>query len=153
MANGAITAERPVYTTAWLDVTTEAGLADYTQFATVMAAWEAENGIDSTDPTQTYTLNSYAMAGYVAGMTFIHGLNQMEELGLELTWENYITAMESAPLHVPMGGELSFADGERTGITALALNTISLEPDANGAYALQAVSPIMSLDDVMAHVG
>lgn len=152
VANGAITAERPVYTTAWLDVTTEAGMADYTQFATVMAAWEAENGIDSADPTQTYTLNSYAMAGYVAGMTFIHGLNQLEELGLELTWENYITAMESAPLHVPMGGELSFADGERTGITALALNTISLEPDANGAYALQAVSPIMSLDDVMAHV-
>ena len=48
---------------------------------------------------------------------------------------------------------MSFADGERTGITALALNTISLEPDATGAYALQAVSPIMSLDDVMAHVG
>ena len=70
VSNGAITAQRPVYTTAWLDVTTESGLADYTQFATVMAAWEAENGIDSTDLTQTYTLNSYAMAGYVAGMTW-----------------------------------------------------------------------------------
>ena len=132
VANGAITAQRPVYTTAWLDVTTEAGLADYTQFATVMAAWEAENGIDSTDPTQTYTLNSYAMAGLCGGHDLHHGLNQLEELGLELTWENYITAMESAPLHVPMGGELSFANGERTGITALALNTISLEPDATG---------------------
>ena len=53
VANGAITAQRPVYTTAWLDVTTEAGLADYTQFATAMAAWEAENG-----PLPAMELNS-----------------------------------------------------------------------------------------------
>ena len=61
--------------------------------------------------------------------------------------------MENAPLHVPMGGELSFANGDRLGITALALNTVTLEPDETGAYALLPVSPIMSLDDVMAHVG
>ncbi len=151
VADGSITADRPVYTTAWLDVTTEAGMADYTTFATVMAAWEAENGVAQED---TYVLNSYAMAGYVAGMTFIHGLDQLDALGLDLTWENYIKAMESAPLHVPMGGELSFANGDRLGITALALNTVSLTPDeATGAYTLVSVSPIMSLDDVWAHVG
>lgn len=151
--SGAVTAERPIYTTAWLDVTTEAGLADYMDFAGVMAAWEAANGIDSTDSTKTYTLNSFAMAGYVAGMTFIHGLNQVQAQGLELTWENYIAAMESAPFHVPMGGDIDFAGGDRIGITALALNTISLQPNADtGTYELQAVSPIMSLDDVWASV-
>ena len=78
----------------------------------------------------------------------------MGELGLELTWENYIQAMESAPLHVPMGGELSFADGERTGITALALNTVAtqINPDT-GMYDLLSVSPILALDDVMAAAG
>lgn len=151
VADGSITADRPVYTTAWLDVTTEEGMADYMAFAGVMAAWEAENGVA---PEDTYVLNSYAMAGYVAGMTFIHGLNQLTAQGGELTWENYIAAMESAPLHVPMGGELSFANGDRLGITALALNTVSLAPDeATGAYTLVSVSPIMSLDDVWAHVG
>jgi hypothetical protein len=125
---------------------------DYLGFAGVMMAWEAANGIDSTDPTKTYVLNSYAMAGYVAGITFLHGLNQVQAQGLDLTWENYIAAMESAPMHVPMGGEIDFAGGDRLGITALALNTISLEPSPDtGYYALEVVSPIMSMDDVWAN--
>lgn len=151
VANGSVTADRPIYATSWLDLTTEQGLAEYTQFAQVMLAWEAENGIA---PEDTYSLNSYAMAGYVAAKTFIHGLDQIEALGLDLTWENFVTAMESAPLHIPMGGDIDFAGGDRLGVTALALNTISLEvnPDT-GLYDLLTVSPIMSLDDVMAHVG
>lgn len=148
---GSITADRRVYTTAWLDTSTEEGLNDYTNFAGVMMAWEAANGIDSTDPMKTYVLNSYAMAGYVAGVTFLHGLDQLKAQGTELTWENYIAAMESAAMHVPMGGEIDFAGGDRLGITALALNTISLEvsPDT-GYYALEVVSPIMSMDEVWA---
>ena len=150
VAAGSITAERPVYATAWLDTSTEAGLNDYYTFMYAMMAWEAANGIDSTDYTKTYILNSYAMAGYVAGITFIHGLNQLAANGQELTWENYIAAMESAPMHVPMGGDIDYAGGDRLGITALALNTISLQPDENGVYALQVVSPIMSMEDVWA---
>ena len=151
---GYITADRPIYATAWLDTSTDAGMADYMSFAAAMLAWEAANGIDSTDPTKTYVLNSYAMAGYVAGITFLHGLQQLEESGKELTWTNYIAAMESAPMHVPMGGEINFAGGDRLGITALALNTISIEKDpTTGLYALQVVSPIMSMEEVWATVG
>ena len=151
VANGSVTADRPIYATSWLDLTTEQGLAEYNAFAEVMLAWEAENGIAAED---TYSLNSYAMAGYVAAKTFIHGLDQIEAQGLDLTWENYVTAMESAPLHIPMGGDIDFAGGDRLGVTALALNTISLEvnPDT-GLYDLLTATPIMSLDDVMAHVG
>ena len=152
VAQGYITENRPVYSTAWLDTSTEAGLNDYYAFAAAMMAWEAANGIDSTDATKTYVLNSYAMAGYVAGVTFLHGLNQLSESGKELTWANYIEAMESKPMHVPMGGEIDFAGGDRLGIVALALNTISLTPDDNGVYALSVVSPIMSMDDVWATV-
>lgn len=150
VANGSVTADRPIYATAWLDTSTEEGMADYQSFAAAMQAWEAENGVAAED---TYVLNSYAMAGYVAAKTFIHGLDQLEALGLDITWENYVTAMENAPMHVPMGGEISFANGDRLGITALALNTISLETDDTGNYTLQVVSPIMSLDDVWAEVG
>lgn len=148
---GFITADRPVYTTTWLDTGTEAGMNEYLEFANIMLAWEAANGIDSTDPTQTYVLNSYAMCGYICAMNFIHGLNQLEANGQELNWTNYIAAMESAPFHIPMGGDINYANGDRIGVTALAMQCISLEA-VDGVYALQTVSPLISLDDVWSHV-
>lgn len=151
VADGRITADRPVYTTTWLDTTTEQGLAEYMEFSEIMLAWEAANGIDSTDPAQTYVLNSYAMCGYICAMNFIHGLNQIDAQGMELTWENFIAAMETAPFHIPMGGDIDYAGGDRIGVTALAMQTISLE-EVDGAYALTAVSPLISLDEVMANV-
>ena len=148
---GAVTADRPVYATSWLDVTTEQGYAEMMEFAGVQMAWEAAEGID---PANTYAVNSYAMAGYVAAKLFIHGLEQVKAQGLELTWENYIAATESAPYHIPMGGDINYANGDRLGVTALSLNTVSLEKNAEtGAYDLLTASPIMSLDDVWAKVG
>ena len=147
--SGAITADRPVYATSWLDVATEQGYAEMMEFAQIQLAWEAEEGIAAEN---TYSVNSYAMAGYVAAKLFIHGLEQVEAQGLDLTWENYIAAVESAPYHIPMGGDIDFANGDRLGVTALSLNTVSLEKNENGFYDLITTSPIMSLDDVMAHV-
>ena len=114
----------------------------------VMKSWKAR-----TTKGKSLAFLCLILFGYVAGITFIHGLNQLAANGQELTWENYIAAMESAPMHVPMGGDINYAGGDRLGITALALNTISLTPDAiTGAYALQVVSPIMSMDDVWAAI-
>lgn len=147
---GAITADRPVYATSWLDVATEQGYAEMMEFAEIQLAWEAAEGIAAEN---TYSVNSYAMAGYVAAKLFIHGLEQVEAQGLDLTWENYIAATESAPYHIPMGGDIDFANGDRLGVTALSLNTVSLEKNAEtGFYELITVSPIMSLDDVMDQV-
>ncbi len=148
---GAITADRPVYATSWLDVTTELGYAEMLEFATVQLAWEAAEGIDAAN---TYSVNSYAMAGYVAAKLFIHGLEQVEAQGLDLTWENYIAATEGKPYHIPMGGDIDYANGDRLGVTALSLNTISLEKNAEtGIYDLLTASPIMSLEEVWAKVG
>lgn len=147
---GAITADRPVYATAWLDVGTEQGYAELMEFAQIQLAWEAEEGISAEN---TYSVNSYAMAGYVAAKLFVHGLEQVEAQGLELTWENYIAATESTPYHIPMGGDIDFANGDRLGVTALSMNTVSLEKNAEtGFYELITVSPIMSLDDVMGQI-
>lgn len=146
--NGSITAQRPVYTTAWLDTSTEAGLGDYMTFAAAMSAWELANGGSGSD----YALNSFAMAGYIAGNLFVKSLQRMDEKGLVLNWANYNMAMEDGAFHIPMGGEINYAGGDRLGVTSLALNTISLEFGKSGYYELQPVSPIMSLDDVVAHV-
>lgn len=148
---GSVTEDRRIYATSWMDIFTEQGAAELEEFAAVQVAWEEEQGIEAAN---SYALNSYAMAGYVAGQLFIHGLNIVEEQGLELTWENYIAALETEPFHIPMGGDIDFAGGDRLGVTALALNTISLVPDeTTGLYALETVSPIMSMEDVWATVG
>ena len=149
--NGSVTADRPIYTTTWLDVGTEQGLADVMEFVEIMSAWEAANGIDTSDPTQTYTGNSYAMCGYICAKLFIHGLDQVKAQGLELTWENYIAAMETASFHIPMGGDISFVNGDRLGVTSLAMQTVSLEA-VDGVYALQTLSPLITLDDLMSHI-
>lgn len=146
VADGSITADRPVYATAWLDVTSETGAAEMMDFAAGQLAWEAENGISEEN---TYSVNSYAMAGWVAGKLFVHGLEEVAASGNDLTWENYIAAMEASPFNVPMGGEIDYAGGDRLGITALALNTIGLDVNPEtGLCDLLPVSPIMSLDEV-----
>lgn len=146
--NGSITADRPVYATAWLDTSTESGMADYMTFAAAMSAWELANGGSGSD----YALNSFAMAGYIAGNLFVQSLQRVAEQGLVLNWANYNKIMEDGAFHIPMGGEISYANGDRLGVTSLALNTISLEFGKSGYYELQVVSPIMSLDDVLAAV-
>ncbi|MGN0985520.1 MAG: ABC transporter substrate-binding protein [Candidatus Enterenecus sp.] len=147
--DGSITADRPLYATAWLDTSTEAGMNDYYVFYAAMQSWETENNVPAE---QTYVLNSYAMAGYIAGTVFTQGMQHLEELGLELTWENYVKALEMV-VPIPMGGTVDFTNGQRLGIVDLALNTISLDVDeTTGYHSLQVVSPIMSLNDVWAEV-
>ena len=145
---GAITANRMVYCTAWLDVTTEQGLADYTAFYTAMSAWELANG----ESGSTYALNSYAMAGYIAGNIFVQALQAVDKAGVELNYANFAKVMEETNFAIPMGGSISYANGDRLGVTALALNCVSLEKNEAGVYALVPVSPIMSLADVVASI-
>ncbi len=123
-------------------------MAGYLEFYAAMAAWELENGGSGNDNA----LNSYAMAGYIAGSLFVQALNDLHEKGLELNWANFNDVMESVDFMIPMGGEISFHNGDRLAITSLALNTISLEVGESGYYELQVVSPIMSLDDVLASI-
>lgn len=90
-----------------------------------------------------YSFDSYALAGYCAGKMFVDGLARVSEANEELTWLNYINAVESAPLDVPMGAEIDYANGDRLGIASLALNTF----DTTTAQ-LASVAPLTSLDDI-----
>lgn len=146
--NGSVTEDRRVYSTAWLDTSTEEGMAGYLEFYAAMSAWELANGGSGNDNA----LNSYAMAGYIAGSLFVQALQALHDQGLELNWANFNDVMESTDFMIPMGGEINFHNGDRLAITSLALNTISLEPGESGYYELQVVSPIMSLDDVLATI-
>lgn len=82
--------------------------------------------VASSVPTgyQPFTLsyNSFALAGYIAGDLFCQGLELTKAAGKEVTRANYVDAMESKPIKLPMSGNISFQDGRRLGIDAFALS-------------------------------
>ena len=148
---GAISATREVYAGAWL-VTGSVpapefkGWNDFVEYVKVMTMYDKAHGVEllpMTDPTygayiaywfgteawaaegvSSYFLNSYAMAGYVSANVFCQGLTRMN--GKTLTWDGYIAAMETAPVKGPMGTSVSYENGQRVGIDALAVNKYSL---------------------------
>lgn len=147
VATGAINATREVYAGAWLVTgsvpdTTFKGWNDFVEYCRIMTLYAKEKGEtllkndDATygafinlwfaneewakDGVNAYFLNSYAMAGYVSANVFCQGLTRMS--GKLLTWEAFIDAMEEGAINVPMGTSVSYADGKRVGIDALAVN-------------------------------
>ena len=151
VVTGAISATREVYAGAWL-VTGNLpnpefkGWNDFVEFTKVMTLYAKHKGealITTSDATygafialyygdqewakdgvSAYFLNSYAMAGYVSANVFCQGLTRMS--GKTLTWDAYIAAMETAPVNVPMGTSVSYENGQRVGIDALAVNKYTL---------------------------
>ncbi len=148
---GAINATREVYAGAWLVTgsvpdTSFKGWNDFVEYVKVVTAYDKANGtalLKADDPTygafvslwfgteswaadgvSAYFLNSYAMAGYVSASVFCQGLTRMS--GKVLSWNGFIEAMESATIDVPMGKSVSYADGQRIGIDALAVNKYTL---------------------------
>lgn len=108
--------DRPIFTNAWVDVYSEKGAADVQNYI------DCINNTDLDAATKTaYYGNSYAIAGYIAATVFVEGLKRVAASGVDLTWENYIAAMEASPIDIPMGGTVDFTDGKRWGIAAMSL--------------------------------
>ena len=146
VVSGAISATREVYAGAWLvtgSLPSETkGWSDFMEYCRVMTLYAKHKGetllteyvvlgVDyfplyfgdkewAADGVSAYFLNSYAMAGYVSANVFCQGLSRMS--GNDLLWGDYILAMEEAPIDVPMGLSVSYENGQRIGIDALALN-------------------------------
>lgn len=96
-----------VYASAWISIFAEDGVSfsdDYNLFA-------EEIGTE-------YAANAYAFAGWIAAATFVAGLERVGDD--DLTWDNYIAAMESAPVELPFGVIVDYSDGLRVGTQAMA---------------------------------
>ncbi len=168
---GAISATREVYAGAWL-VTGSVpapefkGWNDFVEYVKIMTMYDKAHDVPllpMTDPTygafiaywfgteawaaegvSAYFLNSYAMAGFVSGNVFCQGLSRMS--GKTLTWEGYIAAMESAPVNVPMGQSVSYADGQRVGIDSLAVNKYTLA-NLGAGELYRGITDLKTLED------
>ena len=109
--------DRPIFTNAWVDVFSEEGQAAVANYAaTIMAA-----DFLSEETKTAYMTNSFAIAGYIAAVVFVEGLERVEANGDILNWDNYIAAMEEGPIDIPMGGSVDFSGGKRWGIASMAL--------------------------------
>jgi len=99
-------ADRPIYTNAWVDVFSEEGAAAAGEYIACINA----SDLSAEDKT-AYITNSFATAGYIAAVVFVEGLERVAAAGDPLTWDNYIAAMEDGPIDIPMGGTVDFSDG------------------------------------------
>ncbi|MCU0105071.1 ABC transporter substrate-binding protein [Acholeplasma vituli] len=119
-----------IYGSAWIDIVDPQGLygfsAEYWAFVATMTA----AGYGTVGAANNYTANAFAMAGYVAAKVFLAGLDRVG--ANELTFKSYITAMESAPIDIPMGGQIDFSDGMRWGISSMALSKLAFTAEVKG---------------------
>ena len=150
-AAGSITADRPVFTNSWLDVTDlayyDATLNPYALTPEYVAYLTEMN----TGGQVAYAGSSYAIAGYVAAKIFLEGLARVKAADKELTWLNYINAMEEDPVDLPMGSEIDYAAGKRLGVTDLGFSKLYLADPVNTSV-LAEVDTLRTLDYVWALV-
>lgn len=153
-----------VYANAWVDISDAAAagpsaddiggdgtLAGWSLDLAFLAGFSEEywtefvNDMNSSDLTDGDTTakslwaNPYAMAGYVAAHTFLAVLDRVDLD--EVTWESFIEAAESAPIDLPLAGSIDWSDGNRTGLSTLALTRLVYTPQIT-------FSKIRDLEDI-----
>ena len=117
--------------------------------------WVAYDDKEALDLYQTwiskvdaeYNMNAYAQTGWIAAHFFCEGLRRVE--GDDLTWANYMTALESAPIQNPFGGVINYADGNRAGTQEMNLSKINAS--VTGGWEL--VEGLAGMEDILASVG
>lgn len=102
--------------------------------------------VDGATTARSLWANAYAMAGYVAASTFVSLLEEVEDFD-KLTWEGLIEIAESKAFDLPMAGTIDWRDGQRVGLTSLALTKFQLT--ASG-WNFAKVREIESIDQVRA---
>ncbi len=89
-----------------------------------------------------YATNTDAESGWVAAHVFCTALKRLE--GKPVTWESYMAALEEAPIDIPFGGSISFADGARTGVQEMILRKC----DGTSADGWTTVDGFRSMDEL-----
>ena len=89
-----------------------------------------------------YVMNGYAHCGWCAGHFFCEGLRRLK--GREVTWESFREAMESAPVRIPFGGEVDYANGQRLGTQEMSLYRLDMR-SATGWYEIDGLRSMEEL--------
>lgn len=158
-----------VYANAWVDISDANGaaptaaqiggdgtLAGWTLDFSYLAGFTAEywdtfvhdmnssDRVDGDTTAKSLWANAYAIAGYIAAQTFV---TLLERVDLDsVTWESFIAAAESAPVDLPMAGSIDWANGNRTGLSTLALNQLQYSPTVSfkKIIGLESISTVVA---------
>ena len=148
----AVNAGIDVYTNAWVDILSEAGAADFTAFTESINAALTAEVLTATEGL--YALNAalvaFAIAGYVAADVFVTGLERVAANEEVLNWENYIAALEEAPVEFPLGGPVDFTGGKRLGLDSLSLLHAVYVAGDTPTVTLELAKPLETLDTILA---
>lgn len=117
-----------VYGNAWIDFNT----------AQVPVYQEWIQKVSKED----YSANTFAMTGWVAGHFFVEGLRNVNG---DLTWESYMSALESKPVRNPFGGAVDFSNGKRLGTTEMQMTI--LDPNSKSGWSVK--DDFKSLDTLL----
>lgn len=131
-----------VYASAWLDLFESDGITTTEEYNLFVAE------ISKTDAA--LAANPYAMAGWVAAAIFVEGLERVGED--DLTWDNYIKAMEESPVPNPFGGTIDYSDGRRVGTQSMSLLKATVIAGTDGAddtYLFAAYLPVETIDEIL----
>ncbi len=158
-----------VYANAWVDISDANGaaptaaqiggdgtLSGWTLDFSYLAGFTAEywdtfvhdmnssDRVDGDTTAKSLWANAYAIAGYIAAQTFV---TLLERVDLDsVTWESFIAAAESAPVDLPMAGSIDWANGNRTGLSTLALNQLQYSPTVSfkKIIGLESISTVVA---------
>ena len=121
------------------------------KFDVYSSSWKSRTGEYAADfelfkqwVDPAYVDNTDAESGWVAAHVFCEGLRRL--VGKEVTWESYMAALEQAPIDIPFGGEISFANGARKGVSDMLLSKVN--PSVNGGW--EVVYPMDSMENIIA---
>jgi len=131
-----VVGEFDVYAGAWVDFFEADGVtpsANYNLYVEEMTKFNPD-----------YVASVYAMTGWIAASFFVAGLEAVGDD--DLTWDNFIDAMESAPIQNPFGGFLDYSNGSRVGTQSMALTKLGVDGEV---YTWAVTEPIESIDDIL----
>jgi ABC-type branched-subunit amino acid transport system substrate-binding protein len=123
-----------VYANAWVNTVDDEGniTDEFELYQTEIAKSHPE-----------YLDNSFAIAGWIAALVFVEGLERMDE-NEPITWENLIEAMESEQFNYGLGSPLNYQDGQRTGTQIMSLLQMQVEGTGDDAVGYFVISEDMA---------
>lgn len=123
-----VTDKFDIYASSWVDLT-KPEIEIYRNWISKVSKEDLSN-------------NAYAITGWIAAHFFTEGLKRVEG---DLTWENYIDAMESKPVDNPFGGQIDFSNGQRLGTQEMAL----VKLNANTQSGWEGFKDFKSINEIL----
>jgi ABC-type branched-subunit amino acid transport system substrate-binding protein len=110
-----------IYGGAWVVIDpaaqTEQQAAEILEFQQVLA-WGRDKGYITQADHDAYVGSAYSMSSFIALNVFMEGINRLADK--EITRDNFLAAMESERIHVPISGGVDYSNGQRIGLDGMA---------------------------------